>query len=344
MESVLSIQVFDRSFIFRALAHLWNLLTELGYLDVPWPDLAIFVQKFGDGFAFQGSRSTLQKDGKRVLWSRYFYAFGIKYKDVPQLLRKLVNHTSGTIEKIRTNWYFVTRNWPLLHLLIDREARGLYGNVVGAVDAGLIAYATVVAPLIGQQIIKPQFGNNDDGTCIDNITELWKLYDRGPGLAGVDRLLAIKKGLKQELSINDVSYLTVADACVKLVDALLNALDDLRDSPIRTYTRDNTACKIKHISIDLLVADDAKKWEKVARVFEGWLGMFGEICTPAIVEAKKPVYPLPLRSGVVQLVHDIVTRRGLVEGVFTQEQEYGLGVNATYSWEDKIRSKTVPVL
>lgn len=339
LTSVLAMQVLDRSFIFRALAHLWNLLTEMGHLDVAWPDLERFINIFGEGYAYQGSRPTLRKDGKRVLWSRYFYAFGIKFKDVPQLIKKLVSHTPGYFKKIRPNWYFTTRNWPLLHILIDRETRGLFGNIVGVVDAGLIANSTVVSPLIGQQGVTPQFGNNSDGTCIDNKTDSWKLYDRGPGLGGVDRLLAIKKGLEKELIINEMDYLKIAQACVELVDSLLDTLDNLKDGPVTTYIRNTTVCKVKHISIALLVTDDEAKWKKVAKVFEQWLRAYGNIGGATKAQTSRSTYPLPIRPDVVQLVRSIVERRGLAEGIFTEEQEYGLGVGATYSWEEGIRGK-----
>lgn len=58
------------------------------------------------------------------------------------------------------------------------------------------------------------------------------------------------------------------------------------------------------------------------------------------VQLAAVAYPLPLRSDVVQLVQDVVTRIGLAQGIFTKEQEHGLGISATDSWEHKIRART----
>lgn len=150
MASIHAVQVIDRSFIFKALSHLWKLLRELNYLDKAWPDLDATIGQSGEGFAYQGHRPTLA-DGKKVLCSRYWYAFDIKSRNVPGIIKQLSRQSPGRtkISKIRPNWYFVTTKWPpLLHILIGREPRGLCSNTIGALHAGLIAYATVVAPLV----------------------------------------------------------------------------------------------------------------------------------------------------------------------------------------------------
>lgn len=161
----MAIQVIDRSFTLRALSHLWNLLRELQYLDTAWPNLDAIIRQFGEAFAYQGQRPTLA-DGKKILLSRYWYTFSIKSRNAPNIVKELSRHTPRRTKttKIRRNWCFTIQDWPLLHILIDREARGLFSNLVGAVDAELIAYTTVAAPLVGQDSVKVQFDDNDENT------------------------------------------------------------------------------------------------------------------------------------------------------------------------------------
>lgn len=141
--------------------------------------------------------------------------------------------------------------------------------------------------------------------------------------------------------MNEFDWLKLSQALVELVNFLLIALDNLRGSPMATYKRDNSVCKIDHISVDLLVCDDQKKFKKVAKVFEEWLGTYGRVCRPttAQAEATTAAYPLPVRPDVVQHVRDIGARRGPAGGIFTKQQEYGLGVSSTFSWEERVRER-----
>lgn len=62
-----------------------------------------------------------------------------------------------------------------------------------------------------------------------------KLYGGGPGPAGVDRPLAIKRGLEHELTISDYAYLELAEACIILVDSLPEALNNLKGGLMATF-------------------------------------------------------------------------------------------------------------
>ena len=119
---------------------------------------------------------------------------------------------------------------------------------------------------------------------------------------------------------------------------LFKAFDDLAKTPFNVSRDSTTADKIKYITWDILMSDDEEKHEKAAVVFKEWLEAYGDVGIKAIPEKARSMFPLPLKPSLVRVVQDIVSRRGLMDDVFTREQEWGMGIAATKSIEETVQA------
>ncbi|KAK5957708.1 hypothetical protein OHC33_000897 [Knufia fluminis] len=337
--AIQSVTTMDHCFVVQLLGHMWNLLREKGYLNSGWHDLDFLVDALGVSFIFQDERPTMG-GGAEALEYRIWYAFGLKKKDVAKVFSHLFSEkpSKGYLyHRVRMLARFIASDMPTFWMLECREATGMDRYLMGAEDVVLVAAATVLPPILGQKPIEVAFANK--GFVIKNRPELWKHFDKGPRFGPTDLLSVLKKGLQNDFVMLDFDYLTFQKRCQKLVNRLVKAFGDFKDSPFHTFEKPTATDKIKYIAFDLLLSDEDEMYKKAAMAFKGWLETYGDVGVKAV--PKKPrstAFPLPLQPSVVSIVQDIVHRRGLMKDVFTREQEWGMGVVATGSLEETVRT------
>lgn len=335
-------QIIDRTYMFRTLAHLWNLLREEGYLKTDWPAVHYIQNMLGEYFIYQGDRPTISGlGGKKTLRSRVLYSYGYKAKDIANLTKYFLTRDKSTHSKLPRTYahnFFVSRDWALTCFLMQRDQADVRAHDA-VQDVAAIVNATYIQPLVGKPVLHAHFGGTEQ-TYLENKAELQRLYSKSPQLSSVDLLSSVKKCLNHEMRITEFNYLPFTQAFVELIDNLLIARNNLRDSPVAGFTMLHSGDKLNRVVLDLLLFGKETKFKVVAKVFEDWLSKYGSVGSAGFPRAKpKMVCPLPLRPDVVKFVQDIVARRGLRDDVFTSEQVYGLGegVKVTESFEQHIK-------
>jgi len=334
-----SVQIMDQCFVVQLLGHVWNLLREEQYLTSGWLDLDFLIGALGVDFVFQGKRPTIAA-GREALGYRIWYAFGLKKKDVAKLVSLFFSKKRPMGEiciKGHMRSRFIASDMPVFWVLYCREHWDTSGYDLGAVDAVLVTAAVVIPPILGQKPVEVVF--SDRKGSISNRPQLWKQFDKGPTLDATDLLSLMKSGLRRDFSMLDFDYLKFHKRCRKLVNKLVDAFGEFESSPFDGYDKPTTADKAKYIVWDLLLSDEKEMHVKAAQVFKEWLQENGDVGVAGIPEKPRSTsFPLPLKPQIVQVVQDIVRRRGLMDDVFTREQEWGMGVAVTGSIEQTVRT------
>lgn len=115
----------------------------------------------------------------------------------------------------------------------------------------------------------------------------------------------------------DFDYLKFHKRCQRLVNKLVDAFGELKESLFDMYDKPTTADEMKYIVWNLLLSDEKEMHVKAAQVFKEWLQAYGDVGVKGIPEKPRSTsFPLPLKPQVVQVVQDIVNRRGLMDDVF----------------------------
>ncbi|KAK5080790.1 hypothetical protein LTR70_008718 [Exophiala xenobiotica] len=337
--AVESVQITDQGFVVQLLGHVWNLLREEQYLTSGWLDLDFLIGALGVDFVFQGKRPTIAA-GREALGYRIWYAFGLKKKVVAKLVSLFFSKKRPMGEiciKRHMRSRFISSDVPVFWVLYCREHWDTSEYDLGAVDAVLVTAAVVIPPILGQKPVEVVF--SDRKGSISNRPQLWKQFDKGPKLDAPDPLSLMKSGLRRDFSMLDFDYLKFHKRCRELVNKLVDAFGEFESSPFHLYDKPTTADKAKYIVWDLLLSDKKEMHVKAAQVFEEWLQEDGDVGVAGIPEKPRSTsFPLPLKPQIVQVVQDIVRRRGLMDGVFTREQEWGMGVAVTGSIEQTVRT------
>lgn len=210
---------------------------------------------------------------------------------------------------------------------------------MGAIDTTLVVNAAVVAPLVGKAAPKVDFDEQEPDIIL-NRHELWKLHDKLPSLSAIDQLEAVKHGLNTDLRFLDFDYLPFLQSCVILVDQINEELDDLRYTGLHTLIRRSAPDKLRYIMLYVLAEDDPSLFSRIAHVLDTWLqsnGSSGQINPIIGKEPGESKDWLRKRSDLIALTKNIVRRRGLSEGIFTEEQLQVLGVEATHTFEGRVK-------
>lgn len=343
-KAVWGLQILDRTYMFRPLAHLCNLLMEEGYLETEWHDVHYLCKMLGERFVYQGERPNITSPaGKKMLRNRLLFSWGYKEKDIPKFKKffQMRDRAScAAIPKAVIHNFFVSANWPLSCFLTVRDGIGLHAHDM-VEDAAAIVNATYIQPLVDKPAVKVRFeGEGTDNTFLHNKAELQKLYAKGPRLSPVDLLIAQKQAIKHEMRITEFNYLKFTQAFLELIDSLVAARHGLLsgDTPVPGGTWRHYGDKINRVVLDLILFEKEEKFKTIARVFKDWLSKYGSVGSEDFPKVKpKTMYPLPMRPDVVKLARDIVARRGLTDDVFIEEQVYGMGVEVTGSFKEHIK-------